>query len=197
MQQRFRSRLRPVPVYKVGGAVCFFIPLSVLGVLIWHLFLTEGFSDTWVWEWDQPSRALLQCYVIIRAMTSATLPPLVLLVWVPMLVPGWYGVTLTDDLLRVRRLARIRTIPRADVMFIGLWVQGCWPPSGPDPVVWPSNLYRPDGRPLPIMRLMVVYRNRRRYWPGRLRRLSLHPLFTGQEMNAMQGWAARKALASD
>ena len=164
--------------------------------MVWHSILTGESSINLATNLRQPSKALLQCYLIFRLVSSTLAPPLLLLLWVPMLVPAWYSVTLGDDFLRVCRLAVARTIPRGDVTFIGLGNREDFPLSKPETMVSSSDLYRPDGRPLPVMRLLIVCRNRRRYWPGRLRRLVLHPSFTRQEMDAMQSWATAEQVGA-
>lgn len=194
MQQRYLSRLRPVQIRRLMGAVCFIGPLSALFIWLWHSMLDEQLIFSSAAHPPGPPTALWQSVFITVGLFS---PSMALLMWVPpALITGWWSVTLTDDAVRLRRVAGVRTIPRDDVTFIGLRVQGAWLLSGLGLTVPPSAYYQPNGCPIPAMRLVIEYKNRRRYWPGRLRWVGLPPLFTRQEMDAMHAWAAAGTMAA-
>lgn len=98
-------------------------PMSALSVWLWRSMLGEQLIFSSVTHSPGPPTALWQSVFITVVMLS---PLMALLMWVPVLITGWWSVTLTDDAVRLRRLAGVRTIPRGDVAFIGLHIQLVW-----------------------------------------------------------------------
>lgn len=193
MQRRYLSRAHPGYVRNAWIAMSIFVPFSTFCIWALHGMFDEHLIFSSEWHHLQPPISIWEDVFITLLLL---LPVLSVVLSVLTLVPGTFSVTLTDDAVRVRRLVGTRTVPREDVTFIGLRVQGAWLLAQLGLMVPPASYYLPDGRTLPVIRLVIEYRNRRRHWPGHLRRVRLPVFFSKEDINAMHRWATIGSLAS-
>ncbi len=193
MRHHYAGRVHPRNIPIVWKTIAVVAPMSAFGIWALCSMFDEQLIFSSVVKPNMPATTIWESVFVTLLLLS---PALGLILIVPAFVPGAFSVTLTDDTVRVRRVLGTRTIPRKEVTFIGLRVQGAWLLAQVGLMVPPSAYYLPDGRPLPAIRLVIEYRNQRRYWPGKLRRVRLPVFFSKEDIDDMQRWASVESLAA-